>query len=362
MKVLIYAINGLGMGHLNRTLVLARGMRAADPSTQVHFVVDSPHFGLVTDSGFDVTKFPDRRHPLGYHCGREHRYEELPAMFDVLLEDWKPDVMLVDFLCKRALFQRVRDRRVRLAAILRKQRPASLRQLSMNRGAALVDAWLIPHDQEDWPLSQLPRRFRPRATHLGPVSRGLDASRTGALRESLWPEGSGPLILVTIGGGGAPESRATLQGVEEALRRSGREARLLLVYGPNYPGDIPTETGGSGLAIGRRRFVAELPEAIAAADLVVSNAGYNTMLELRAAGTPALIVPLATTGRDDQDQRAASFVQEGRGLLAASNVDDIEAKIGEVLDSGSVERREPETGRDPSVQGRLLLEALKPRA
>ena len=87
MKVLIYAINGLGMGHLNRTLVLARAMREADPTTEIHFIVDSPHFALVADSGFGVSKLPDRRHPVGFHCGRERRYQQLPELFDVFLED-----------------------------------------------------------------------------------------------------------------------------------------------------------------------------------------------------------------------------------------------------------------------------------
>ena len=109
MKLLFYAINGLGLGHLNRSLVLADSIRAADPSVGIHLVVDSPHFGLVEEAGFAVTKFPDRRHPLGYHRGRERRYELLPDLFEPLLESYRPDAMIVDFLCKKALFERVRS-------------------------------------------------------------------------------------------------------------------------------------------------------------------------------------------------------------------------------------------------------------
>lgn len=358
MKVLIYAINGLGMGHLNRTLVLARGLRAAAPEVEVQFVVDSPHFGLVADSGFPVTKFPDRRHALGFHRGRELRYPRLPELFDTVFRSWEPDVLVVDFLCKRALFERVKERGIHLAVILRKQPSSSLRQLVLNRGAALVDTWLLPHSAEDWPLSALPRRFRGRAVHLGPVSRVLDADRISAVRESLGDPGDGPLILLTIGGGGWVESQHTLDAVEEALVSSGRRARLQVVYGPNYPLDIPPSSPDGPLRIERRRFIAELPEAMAAADLVICHAGYNSILELRSAGTPALVLPLASPGRDDQEARADALVEEGRALRLSPEAGALEQAIAEVLDDGVLARRSPEVDTDPAIQGRVLLGAL----
>jgi UDP-N-acetylglucosamine:LPS N-acetylglucosamine transferase len=333
-------------------------MREADPTTEIHFIVDSPHFALVADSGFGVSKLPDRRHPLGFHSGRERRYKQLPELFDVFLEDWRPDVLLVDFLCKRALFEQVKGRGVRLAAVLRKQRPGSLKQLSMNRGAALVDAWLVPHTPQEWPLAQLPRRFRDRATYLGPVSRSVNVSRVPVLRQQHPTKEGLPRIVVTIGGGGAPESQKTLEAAEEALVQSGRSAHLLVVYGPNYPAAIPTDAVRGGLVVERRRFVAELPETLAAADLVISNAGYNTMLELRSAGTPAIIVPLSSTGRDDQDKRAEDFVREGRGLLSQPEVASIEANFRMILDEAKIKRFEIEEGPDLSQQGGQLLIAL----
>jgi UDP-N-acetylglucosamine:LPS N-acetylglucosamine transferase len=149
-----------------------------------------------------------------------------------------------------------------------------------------------------------------------------------------------------------------LDVAEEALVRSGRAARLLMVYGPNYPGEIPASGPRGEVFIERRRFVGELPEVIAASDLVISNAGYNTMLELRAAGTPALILPLSSTGRDDQNARAATFASDGRGLIARAELKDMAAKIEAVLDSAAINRFAIDPGPDPSLQGRVLLDAL----
>jgi UDP-N-acetylglucosamine--N-acetylmuramyl-(pentapeptide) pyrophosphoryl-undecaprenol N-acetylglucosamine transferase len=53
---------------------------------------------------------------------------------------------------------------------------------------------------------------------------------------------------------------------------------------------------------------AELPHLMAAADLVVSRAGANTLAELAALGRPSLLVPLSTSGsRGDQVRNAEVF-------------------------------------------------------
>ncbi|MEE2827641.1 MAG: glycosyltransferase [Myxococcota bacterium] len=359
MRVLIYAINGLGMGHLNRTLVLARAMQAAEPETAIHFVVDSPHFQRVSRSGFQVTKFPDRRHPLGFHKGRARRYEDLPELFDVLFQSFEPDALLVDFLCKRALFARAAARGIHLAAVLRKLRPAAARNLALNRGASFVDSWLLPHSAEELPLSELPRSLRARAQHLGPVVRGIDSERVAAQRERFTTAEGVPLVLATIGGGGAGESQQLFDGLEAALSESGRPVRLVMVYGPNYPGPLPTSGSSSGLEVERLRSEPDLPELMAAADLVVCNAGYNTIREVRASGTPALVVPLRTTGRDDQEERARSLADAGRALSSSSDVTEMSRNIAAILDQAVVEKLVPTAAADPAALGRRVLSALE---
>ena len=364
MKLLFYAINGLGMGHLNRSLVLADSIRAADPSVGIHLVVDSPHFSLVEQAGFSVTKLPDRRHPLGYHRGRERRYELLPELFEPLIESYRPDGLIVDFLCKKALFERVRSRGVQLAAVLRKQRKSSLRMLRMNPGAGLVDHWLIPHTEEEWGREELPGVLGERSHYLGPVSRGIDAESLEMVRKELRPKDGRPLLILTIGGGGAAESRRLLNGIEAALMRLDRKLRLVLVYGPNFQGEIPLDTilrnpSGVEVEVLRRRFIARLPEAMCAADLVVTHTGYNTSLELRRTGTPAVLVPLMSTGRDDQEARAEALASEGRGLVSPPEPEALASALAKALDEGIALRRAPDLTADPALQGRLLLDILE---
>jgi UDP-N-acetylglucosamine--N-acetylmuramyl-(pentapeptide) pyrophosphoryl-undecaprenol N-acetylglucosamine transferase len=61
---------------------------------------------------------------------------------------------------------------------------------------------------------------------------------------------------------------------------------------------------------------AELPHILAAADLVISRAGANTLCELAATGTPSLLIPLGTTGsRGDQLRNAGIFKAAGASVV-----------------------------------------------
>jgi len=60
----------------------------------------------------------------------------------------------------------------------------------------------------------------------------------------------------------------------------------------------------------------ELPDIMAAADLVVSRAGANTLSELAALGKPMLLIPLPTSGsRGDQLRNAEVFRRVGAACV-----------------------------------------------
>jgi len=59
------------------------------------------------------------------------------------------------------------------------------------------------------------------------------------------------------------------------------------------------------------RFVPDLDLRLRSASASVSQCGYNTALELVHAGVPALVVPFAEDGEDEQTRRAARLEREG---------------------------------------------------
>lgn len=354
MNLLFYAINGKGMGHLNRTLVLARAARAFAPDIHVRFVVVSPLFGLVQAAGFEVVKVPDRHHQRGFHAGRDERQLYLAGLFRELCEDRKPDALVVDMTLSAPIFSAVRSYDARIALVLRRQRPETLRELRRERAAFLVDRFIVPHAPDESPISELPWEWRRRARFVGPVAKELSRDGVPEVR-ARYARPEQRLIVVTIGGGGFGESWKTLEAAESlAKKRASPTERWVLVYGPYYPHDVPP----SDESAVRVRFEPDLLELMAAADVLLVNAGYNTIAELDVCKTPALIVPLAGTGRDDQFERARRAESEGRGLVSSLDEPELEAKLERALAAPQTSSSE-DSGRARTLElGRSFLSAL----
>ena len=76
---------------------------------------------------------------------------------------------------------------------------------------------------------------------------------------------------------------------------------------------------------------AEMPDVLAAADLVLARSGANTIWEAAAAGKPLILIPLEKgSSRGDQIENAAFFAQEGAALVLSSR-DAVPAVLCEKL-------------------------------
>ena len=359
LRILIYAINGKGMGHLNRTTVIARGVRKYDPTVELRFVVASPLLSMVTGAGFDVAKIPDQHHPRGFFAGLSQRPRHFADLFEALLEVYEPDVFVSDFAVNAELFRAVKRRGAQLALVLRRQRPLDLLQLNWRPCVRRVDRFLIPHAASEWPRAQLPRQMRERARYLGPVERRIDAQSVPEVR-SRYAQPDQPLIVVTIGGGGYREAYPLLteaaRAAEVLRSKDNLSACWVLVYGPYYRDAIPP----SAPLLTRVRYEAHLPELLAAADCVVCNTGYNTLRELQASGTPAVLVPRRDSGRDDQHQRALQYCADHDAVLAEPTAASIASAVSAVVGEGSLSSRPLSADDRSAILGETFLKALAP--
>jgi predicted glycosyltransferase len=155
---------------------------------------------------------------------------------------------------------------------------------------------LIAHDEG---ACTVPDEMRPRARFIGPVER-----RTEATPVSSAASLDRPLVVISGGGGGYPGTvdfyNLALAGFERA-RQHTPELAALLVAGPLF-----TEWRQLRL-VDRVRvlpFDPHLSDLFASADVIVCQAGYNTVAEVLSSGVPTICVP-APRGADDQFERAA---------------------------------------------------------
>ncbi len=355
MKLMIYAINGRGMGHLNRTLVLASAIKKSDPTLDVTFVVGSPVFGIVSEAGYEVIKVPDTHHQLGYYTGLNNRQTHLNEVFRDLLEHYQPDVFLADFIVNAELFRTVKRSGAALALMLRKQRASVMEALGKQACMRLVDRYLLPHSAAELPLSELPAAFRARCRHLGPVARPLTQAAVAEVRARYAPP-TEKLVVVAIGGGGNPDSHPTLELARSVIAQKslGDGIRWVLVHGPYFPGEVISSIA----AVSELRYTPDLLPLMAAADVVLCNAGYNTLQELETCGTPAVLVPLTNTGRDDQEERARDWEARGQALVAQRESADVSQKLRDILFEGHVARRPAAYEDGTDVAGERCLDAL----
>jgi predicted glycosyltransferase len=162
----------------------------------------------------------------------------------------------------------------------------------------------------------LPRHIADRVRYVGYLSPHIAPEAIADARgelEALAPgeAGSGPIALITVGGGEDGESVLArwVQAARAGLLPKG--LRSVLVTGPMMPEDAQvriTEAAPASCVV--TRYIGGLEAYAAAADLVVCMAGYNTSCEVLGARTPAVMVPRASQ-RDEQRIRAVRLAERG---------------------------------------------------
>lgn len=151
--------------------------------------------------------------------------------------------------------------------------------------------------------------------------RRAEAARTPhAVRQELGIDGQ-PLVLVTVGGGG--DGFQVLKAYLDMLAESPAPAyHSLLVTGPLMADGRRTllRRAASMAGVTLLEFTPDLLSYMAAADLVVSMAGYNTVCEILSLGKRALLIPRIQV-RAEQRIRAEALA--ARGLAAVLSPDDL---------------------------------------
>jgi predicted glycosyltransferase len=169
-------------------------------------------------------------------------------------------------------------------------------------------------------------------------------------------------ILVSAGGGavGGPRLRAAV----EARALSAERARpWRLITGGNLPQAEFERLQAQAKGMTVERFRADFKDLLARCRVSVSQGGYNTVLEILASRTPAVIVPFAEAGESEQTDRARLLAAKGLlRLLPAPELDAL--RLAQEIDVASVMAIPPFTinldgGRQSAT---LILDALAKRA
>lgn len=296
-----------GLGHLRRTINLARAVTEADPEATALIVTGSAALGSFDlPARVDTVKLPVFRREADGKLYAATLGVDMPMIESLRSEilrstaiAFDPDVVVVD---KTPLG--LRDELVPMLEHLRETGRAitvlGLRNVEddpdrvraswaeANTVAAIeryYDSVVVygPDDTTGDALSCLGTAMPVPVTHVGFVG-----NRPASTAPDDLPEG---YLLVTVGGGS--DGHALIDGVLDADEYAALPFPVVVVTGPLMPADEVERLAGrcDGDHIRLFEFRHDLAQVLAGAIGVVTMGGYNTISEVLQTGVPALVVP-----------------------------------------------------------------------
>jgi UDP:flavonoid glycosyltransferase YjiC (YdhE family) len=328
-RILLYAVNGLGLGHVTRLMSIARQLRAQRPAAQILFLTSTDAAAVLTKEDFAAVKVPSKSARSRQRLATARFAELVQSVTWSAVSAFHPHLMVVDTFPAGALQELVPllTWEMARAFVFREQRLDRAEHPLVQNSLALYDRVIVPHREGE---AEIPVPEGPDVRWVGPVfirDRSEALSREEA-RERLGLPTDGPILYAAFGGGGDPDSTRYLEVVAKTLREIG-------VTGAFAPGPLSQHRAlPEGLKAMKRVDYYPMAECLTAFDGAVSAAGYNSVMELLHHGVPSLFIPLERQV-DDQAARCRWASDAGAALmLSEPTLADLRAKIETLLDPG----------------------------
>lgn len=300
VRIVAYAINGRGMGHLVRQLAILRMARRLcafmDVRLEAWVLTSSEADTLARREGVPALKMPSKA--MLRDSGLE------PTRYLAVARGWvlnaitglAPDLLVVDTFPGGSFGELlpVLDLVPRKALVARAVKAEIAADDSYAPLLELYDDVVVPESSGIGPIL-----IRERAEL---VPRDEARRRLGIV-------GDRRAIYVSRGGGGDVDAARELPVLVKALRD--RDAHVVVGAGPLYQGP---EIRGEGITWLDRYTPCELLSGV---DGAISAAGYNSFHELMQAGVPTLFIPQGRIS-DDQHARAQSAVDAGAAAMCST--------------------------------------------
>lgn len=335
---MVYSQDGLGLGHQRRTSLLADEFLRAAPRGSVLTLSDSPIGRFFeTRAGHDYLKLPSIRKigpgnwlPVALSVPFRDVLALRKQVIRTAALTFAPDVLLVDHMPHGAMgelvptLEALQGSGTRIVLGLRDilDAPATVRRRWRLEGAfeaveRYFDSVLVYGSREvfdvaleyDWP-PHLAGRLR----YCGYVCARSSTTDAETVRRRYLPGAQEPgHLIVGMAGGGAdayPLFETLLRAVPYLCET--RRCVVVLVTGPFLPESERKRLSllAAELPVHIVPVVSDSASYLAAADLVVAMAGYNTTAEILSLGANALLVPRSGPSAE-QRMRAGSFASRG---------------------------------------------------
>ncbi len=314
LKILFYAINGTGLGHLSRLNNIAE-----DAALLCEKLGITPKFEFLTTSDapalvnkFLTTKLPSKTTVRELNLPIRSATGLIKAQIISLVSSSNADCLVLDTNPKGSYgeFPFLRDL-AKTSVFIDREKKTEVVDKSFKNYVKLFDSVIVPERQG----AMTSDCFHPNMCFSGKVhgfkpETALDRSSV----KSIFGATNKKLIYLTSGGGGDPLSEKKLNEWINVISARFKDARIVVGYGALYKGNIcyslPNVIPYTGFGI--NKFFAGF-------DFAISAAGYNTFEELKAAKCPSMFYSLEK-GMDDQLARIEQSANKQLCYLASDNL------------------------------------------
>jgi UDP-N-acetylglucosamine--N-acetylmuramyl-(pentapeptide) pyrophosphoryl-undecaprenol N-acetylglucosamine transferase len=281
-RILFHAINHVGLGHINRSIAVAQWLKAGIPDLQVLFLIEGGE-DFIEPTGF----------PWIFVPGQPTESENCEQITRNVLNVFRPDLAIIETRLREQIHRPIREAGVKevlmgnVGDLLRSQLRENLEMMNE------VNLFLVlQRQQEVQPSDQaLIAEYTGKTVYAGPLVRQKNLVSHENLRQKLGLSDEHKVILATFGGGGWDITRillASLLAAKEQILAQEPNARMVVITGPHFNGDLPAVDDFVCYA---SRFEPFITDYLDIASTVVCMAGYSTVNEVAASGIPAICVP-----------------------------------------------------------------------
>ncbi|HEV2863928.1 MAG TPA: hypothetical protein VGX48_23230 [Pyrinomonadaceae bacterium] len=339
LKIVAYAVNGSGLGHLTRVLAVLRWAgrlaRLSGVRLETYVLTSSEAPGLAFEEGFATFKIPSKTAVRRAGLPKEEYLR--------LARQWvwhsvglvQPDVLLVDTFPGGSFGELIHALDVARARVFirRAVKEEFARAAGVRSLLPLYDRILVP-GEPDAPPPEADASVAAKTRHVGPImlrSREELRPREEARRRLGIPDGK-LAVWLSAGGGGDPHAGSAVERLVGALRAE-PDLHLVVGAGPLY--------GGAPLRGPNITWVADFNamQDFAGLDFAVSAAGYNSFHELLHARVPVAFFAQEKVA-DEQARRVRAASEAGCALSVGTaadggpRVEDLRRVLEEFRDAG----------------------------
>jgi predicted glycosyltransferase len=304
LTILFQPPNHIGMGHINRLSAIALAVREAAPEAQVPFVLSGSSHSLLESLEIPCIPLPD------VHALWSVESPLIASLVGTILDRLKPHVVVFDCFPLRPLAYAAIARGIPIVLCLREMKDTGRYFAEYGLPENAIRTIIVPHLPREMGL---PEGLRRKVIFVGTIL------RRARIHPALIPEEGRPHVVICGGGGGNPGTPKFYDLVLQAITgaRASRRLDATLIAGPLFQGWTRLK-----LIDGLRviPFEPNLPSLLATADLVICQAGYNTLAEVTALGLTTICMPVDNTF-DDQFARARELSELTPNFEVFSNSD-----------------------------------------